>query len=127
MKQDLNYLINHILYQVFEIILIMSSKNRETFKIDINKIENRNTYKIKSGYYLQLLPHETMKLMISTEENVAKWNENILPLDITELILVHYNLVTNTYKKNSNESFIRLISKNLHYVDHLDNYWKFHH
>ena len=105
MKQDLNYLINHILYQIFEIILMMSSKNRETFKIkssiwiDINKIENRNTFKIKSGYYLELLPHETMKLMISTEENVAKWNENILPLDITELILVHYNLVTNTYKK----------------------------
>ena len=29
----------------------------------INKIENRMTFKIKTGYYLELLTSETMKLL----------------------------------------------------------------
>ena len=33
----------------------------------VNKIENRITFKIKKGYYLELLTHETMKLLGSTE------------------------------------------------------------
>ena len=36
--------------------------------MDVNKIENRITFKIKSGYYLQLLTLETMKLLGSTEK-----------------------------------------------------------
>ena len=31
-----------------------------------NKIENRVTFKIKTGYYLELLTPETMKLLGST-------------------------------------------------------------
>ena len=36
-------------------------------KIYVNKIENRITFKIKTGYYLDLLIPETMKLLGSTE------------------------------------------------------------
>ena len=38
----------------------------------INKIENRITFKIKTGYYLELLTTETMKLLGSTENKIAK-------------------------------------------------------
>ena len=36
-------------------------------RIYINKIENRVTFKIKTGYYLELLTPETMKLLGSTK------------------------------------------------------------
>ena len=34
--------------------------------IYVNKIENRITFKIKTGYYLELLTPQTMKLLEST-------------------------------------------------------------
>ena len=34
----------------------------------INKIENRITFKIKNGYYLELLTPEKMQLLGSTEK-----------------------------------------------------------
>ena len=34
----------------------------------VNKIENMVTFKIKNGYYLQVLTPETMKLLGSTEK-----------------------------------------------------------
>ena len=44
-------------------------------RIFINKIENRITSKIKTGYYLELLTIETMKLLWSTKSKITK-NEN---------------------------------------------------
>ena len=38
----------------------------------INKIENRITFKIKNGYYLELLTPEAMKLLGSTESKITK-------------------------------------------------------
>ena len=38
----------------------------------INRIENRITFKIKNGYYLELLTSETMKLLGSTESKITK-------------------------------------------------------
>ena len=32
-------------------------------RIDVNKIENRITFRIETGYYLELLTPETMKLL----------------------------------------------------------------
>ena len=43
-----------------------------SIKININKIENRITFKIKTGYYLKLLTPETMKLLGSTENEITK-------------------------------------------------------
>ena len=51
--KNLNYLMGHILYQIFKIILNIFFKKNETFtdnpsiRIYINKIENRITFKIK--------------------------------------------------------------------------------
>ena len=38
----------------------------------VNKIENRTTFKIKTGYYLELLMPETMRLLGSTDNRITK-------------------------------------------------------
>ena len=50
--------------------------------IYVSKIENRNT----TGYYLELLTHDTTKLRESTENkiNKEKNDENLAHLEITE-------------------------------------------
>ena len=41
-------------------------------KLHINKIENRITFKIKIGYYLEFSTPETMKLLGSTKSKITK-------------------------------------------------------
>ena len=59
--KNLNYLMDHILYQIFKIFLNIYLKKygektvNPSIRIYINKIENRITFKIKTGYYLGLL------------------------------------------------------------------------
>ena len=69
----------------------------------INKNENRITFKIKTGYSLELLPPETMKLLGSTENKTTKDKngENVPHLEITEVVLVHCNIVNNDYQQDS--------------------------
>ena len=43
-----------------------------SIRIYVNKIENRITFKIKTGYYLEFLTAETMKLLESTENKITK-------------------------------------------------------
>ena len=40
--------------------------------IYINKIENKITFEIKTGYYLELLTTETMKLLGSIKSKITK-------------------------------------------------------
>ena len=51
----------------------------------MNKIENRIIFKIKTGYYFQLLTPETMKLLGSTKNEIAKDKngENVRHIEIT--------------------------------------------
>ena len=44
------------------------SIDNASVKIYVNKIDNRNTFKFKTGYYIELLTPETMKLLGSTEK-----------------------------------------------------------
>ena len=85
----------------FENILKKHSENVDnpSMKIYVNKIENRITYIIKNGYYLELSTTETMKLLRSIESKITKDEngENVPHLEITELVLVHCNLVNNDY------------------------------
>ena len=71
--------------------------------IYINKIENRITFKIKSGYCLERLTPETMKLLGSTVSkiNKDKNGENVPNLEVVEVVLVHCNLVNNDYQRES--------------------------
>ena len=41
----------------------------------INKIENRITFKTKTGYYLELLMLETVKLLEGTKSKITKDEE----------------------------------------------------
>ena len=70
--------------------------------INVNKIENRITFKIKTGYYLELLTHETMKLLGSTKNKITKDEngENTPHLEINEVVLIQYNIVNNSYQQN---------------------------
>ena len=89
----------------FEYILKKHSKSVDTLsiKIYVNKIENRVTFKIKNGYYLELLTPETMKLLGSSESEITKNKngENVPQLEIAEIVLIHCNLVNNNYQQDS--------------------------
>ena len=89
----------------FEYILKKPSESVDnpSIRIYVNKIENRITFKIKSGYYLELLTPETMKLLGSTVSkiNKDKNGENVPHLEVVEVVLVHCNLVYNDYQQNS--------------------------
>ena len=63
----------------------------------------RIMFKIKTGYYLELLTFETMKLLGSTKSKISENGncENVLNLEITEAILVHYKIVNNNYQQYS--------------------------
>ena len=71
--------------------------------IYVSKIENRITFKIKTGYYLKLLTPETMKLLGSTESKITKDKngENAPHLEITEVVLDQCNIVNNDYQQDS--------------------------
>ena len=71
-----------------------------SIKIYVNKIENRIGFKIKRGYHLELLTPETMKLLGSNKSKKTKDKngENMPNLEITELVLVHCDIVNNNYQ-----------------------------
>ena len=56
----------------------------------VNKIENRITFKIKTGHYLKLLMPETMILLGSTKSKIIKDKdgENVPHLEITGVVLI---------------------------------------
>ena len=72
-----------------------------------NTINNRIVFKIKSGYKLELLSKETMKLLGSTKNitDSDKNSENVPRLENVEVVLVHCNLVNNSYQQHSRVLF----------------------
>ena len=68
----------------------------------MNKVENRIMLKIKTGYYLKLVTPETLKLLGSTKSKITKDKngENIPYLEIAEVVLIHCNVVDNSYLQN---------------------------
>ena len=105
---NLNYHMGHILYQIIKIILSIFKKLSEkidnlSIRIYINKIENRITFKIKIGYYLELLTPETMKLLRSTENKITKDKNGgtVAHFESTEVVLVHCNIVNKDYQQGS--------------------------
>ena len=65
-----------------------------------SKIKNRIAFKIKTGYKLELLTPETMRLLGSTKKVVDadENNENVPKLESHEVVLVQCNLVQNDYQ-----------------------------
>ena len=89
----------------FEYILKKHSESVDnpSVRMYINRIENRITFKIKNGYYLELSTPETMKLLGSIEGKITKDknSEDVPHLELVELVLVHCNLVNNDYQQDS--------------------------
>ena len=88
-----------------KIILNIFKKKHETvadnasIRTYIDKIENRNTFEIKTGYCLECLTPETMTLLGSTKSKIAedKNGENVPWLEISEVVLIHCYIVNNNY------------------------------
>ena len=62
-------------------------------------------FQIKKAYYLEL---ETMKLIGRTKSKITKDKngENVLHSKITEVVLVHYNIVNNNCQQDSRVLYI---------------------
>ena len=101
----------------FEFII----KNHETLtenpliQIYRNKIKNRIVFKIKTGYKLELLSPETMKLLGSAEKDVDKDKdgEDVPKLESVEVVLMHCSLVNNSYREASKALLLLCLINNL--------------
>ena len=109
---NLIYLMDHIVSDIqdyFEYII----KKHETIagnppeQIYVNKIKNRIVFKIKTGYKLELLTKETMQLLGSPKKVIEnnKDGEIVPRLEAVEVVLVHCNLINNTYQQASKVLF----------------------
>ena len=70
--------------------------------IYVKKRENIITFKIKTGYYLELLTPEITKLLGSNKSKITKNEngENVPHLEITEVILIHCNIFNNDHQQD---------------------------
>ena len=86
-----------------------------SIRIYVNKIEKRITFKIKAGYYLELLTPEIMKLLGNSKSQITKDKNdgNVPHLEITEVILIHCNIVNNEIQDFCIHLFL---------INHLVNY-----
>ena len=59
--------------------------------------------RVKTGYYLEILFPETMKLLGRTKSKITKdeTGENVSYLEIAEVESIHCNVVNNSYQQNS--------------------------
>ena len=82
-----------------------------SIRIYVNKIKNRITCRIKTSCiigclysrYFEFLRPETMKLFGSIKSKITKVRsgENVSDLEITEVVLVHCNIINNDYQQDS--------------------------
>ena len=106
---DRSYSISDI-QDYFEFIIKKHETLTENPPIQIypNKIKNRIVFKIKTGYKLELLSPETIKLLGSIKNIIAKKDvdknkggEDVPKLESVEVDLMHCNLVNNSYQQAS--------------------------
>ena len=113
---DGSYLISDI-NDCFEFVI----KKHETFtenpalQIYADRIKIRIVFKIKTGYKLEPLSSETMKLLGSTKQDLDqdKEGEDVPKLESAEVILVHCNLVDKNYQQASKVLFTFVPNKQL--------------
>ena len=75
--------------------------------IYVNEINNRIVFKIKLGYKLELLSKETMRSLGSSVDIIdSDKNSELVPkLESVDLVLVHCDLVNNSYQQASKVLF----------------------
>ena len=81
--------------------------NNSPVQIYANRIKSRIVFKIKTGYKLELLSLERMKLLGRTKKYVDqnKDGEDVPKLESVEGFLVHCNLVNSNYQQASKVLF----------------------
>ena len=89
-----------------------------SIKLYVNKIENRIRLQLKIWQYLEHLTLETIKLLRITKSKITKDEngENLPHLEITEVVLVHYNIAKSNYQHDSRVCALLLL------INHLVNY-----
>ena len=101
----------------FEFIIKKHKVLAEDLPIQIypNKIKNRIIFKIKTGYKLELLSPETMALLGSAAKDVGrdKNGQDVPKLESVDVVLVHCNLVKNSYQQASKVLFTFVPNKQL--------------
>ena len=105
---DGSYSISDIL-EFFEFIIKKHKTLTENPPIQVypNKTESRIVFKIKTVYELEFLSIETMKLLRTTKKDVDKDKKggDVPKLESVEVVLIHRNLVNNSYQQASNVLF----------------------
>ena len=85
------------IHHYFEFVIKKHRTLTENLPIQIypNKTKNSIVFKIKSGYKLELLTPQTMKLLGNTKTDIDadKNSENVPKLEFVEVVLVYCNLV----------------------------------
>ena len=82
-------------------------------------MENKITFKLKAGYYLEILTPEMIKLLGSTKNKIIKNKngENLPQIKIFEVVLlVHCNIVNSDYQQYSRPLLLLLL------INHLVSY-----
>ena len=79
----------------------------------MNKIKNTIVFEIKTGYKLELLSKETMQVLGSSKKDIDKNKDEeiVSRLETVEVVLVHCNLVNNSYQQASKVVFTFVPSK----------------
>ena len=87
----------------FQFIIKKHTNEEDGLKVYINKIQNRITFKLKTGWSLTLMTQQTQTLMGSKEKTInSSRNGELVPeMEITEVVLVHCSLVNNNYQRDS--------------------------
>ena len=102
-RPDGSYSISNI-QDYFEYILKKHSESVDDPPVEIfvSKNENRIIFTTENRCYLELLTPETMKLLGSTKSKITGENngENVPRLEVVVVVLIHCNIVDNSYLQN---------------------------
>ena len=88
--------------------------DKPSVQIYVSKTESRVTLKIKNTWtFFELLTHETMKLLGNTDNKIIRHKNdgNVPHLEITEVVLVHCDIVNNDYQQNSRVLYMFVLNK----------------
>ena len=122
---NLNYLTDHICTRYSRIFWVYHQKPvthnlliriyviKNIYIYAIFKIENRITFKDKTGYYLELLIYNTTKLLGRTKNKINEGENggNVPHLEITEIELVHCNIVNMSLVYICSQYIVWLIAR----------------
>ena len=95
--------------------IYLERTDHPSIRIYVNKLENRIEFKIKTGYYLELLTPETIKLLGRTKSKITEDEngENVRHLKIIKVVLIYCNIVNSKIQESCIHLFL---------INHLVNY-----